>query len=350
MPVSPPSAPARPVRRPHRPVVTLLGALAPVSLLAACAAGGPTPSPQPTADPGDAPAAVADQYPLTLDNCGFPVTVDSPPERVVTIKSSTVELMLALGLGDRVVGAAFLDGPLPDVPGAEEIDVIADSAPGQEAVLTLEPDLVFAGWESNFAADSAGERSALDTLGVATYVAPSACKSEGYMPDPLTFDVVFEEIEQAGELFGVADRARDLVDEQRAALAEVEPDARGLTALWYSSGNDVPYVGAGIGAPQMIMDAVGLENVAADVHDTWTSYGWEQIVEDDPDVLVLVDAEWNTAANKIEQLETRPATSLLTAVQEERYLIVPFASTEAGVRNVGAVQDLSAQLAELDLP
>lgn len=298
----------------------------------------------------EAQAATADAFPITIDNCGFEVTVDAPPRRVVTIKSSTVELMLALGLGDRVVGASFLDGPLPEVPGSEDIDVIAESAPGQEAVLTLEPDLVFAGWESNFAADSAGERTALDALGVATYVSPSACKAEGYMPDPLTFDVVFEEIEQAGELFGVPDRADELVAEQRTALAEVQPDDRGLTALWYSSGNDVPYVGAGIGAPQMIMDAVGLVNVAGDVRDTWTSYAWEQVVEEDPDVLVLVDARWNTAANKIEKLESGPATSLLTAVREERYLVVPFAATEAGVRNVGAVQDLAAQLADLDLP
>lgn len=177
---------------------------------------------------------VEDGFPMTIDNCGFTVTVESPPERVVTIKSSTVELMLALGLGDRVVGASFLDGPLPDAPGAEEIDVIADSAPGQEAVLTLEPDLVFAGWESNFAADSAGERSALGALGVDTYVAPSACKGEAYMPDPLTFDDVFAEIEEAGALFGVPERARELVAEQKAVLEDVEPDERGLTALWYS--------------------------------------------------------------------------------------------------------------------
>ena len=43
-------------------------------------------------------------YPLTLDNCGTEVTFESAPERVVTIKSSTLELLLALGLEDRIVG------------------------------------------------------------------------------------------------------------------------------------------------------------------------------------------------------------------------------------------------------
>ena len=328
----------------------------PLLLVAALAAGCSTTgdgAPQTEGDTPDRSGTSADEtsLPLTLDNCGFEVTVDQVPERVVTIKSSTLELMLALGLGDQVVGAAFLDGPVPPqyAAAADQIDVIADAAPGQEAVLTLEPDLVFAGWESNFAADSAGDREALDALGVTTYVAPSACKAEGYMPDPLTFEDVFAEITQAGAIFGVSDAAADLVAQQREALAQVTPDPTGTTALWYSSGEDVPYVGAGIGAPQMIMDAVGLTNIAAEVHDTWTPLGWEQIVADDPDVIVLVDALWNTATNKIDLLESHPATSQLTAVREGRYLTIPFPATEAGVRNVAAVEDLAAQLADLDV-
>ena len=290
-------------------------------------------------------------YPLVRDNCGFDVTVDSAPERVVTIKSSTFEMLLSLGLGDRVVGAAFLDGPVPDELAAQaaEVEILSDRAPGQEAVLSIEPDLVYAGWESNFSAESAGERSALANLGVATYVSPSACKAEGYKPDPLTFDGVFDEILEAGEIFGVRETAGDLVESQRAELAELDAEPLGISALWYSSGDDVPYVGAGIGAPQMIMDAVGLTNIAGDVRDTWTAFGWEQVVAEDPDVIVLVDAAWNTAESKKAALEGNPATAGLTAVQEERYLTIPFAATEAGVRNVAAAQDLAAQLAGLDL-
>jgi iron complex transport system substrate-binding protein len=62
---------------------------------------------------------------------------------------------------------------------------------------------------------------------------------------------------------------------------------------------------------------------------------------------VLVDATWNTAAKKIELLEQNPATSQLTAVREHRYLTVPFASTEAGVRDADAAVSLSQQLAAL---
>jgi iron complex transport system substrate-binding protein len=346
-----PSRPTRAVRR-LRAGVLAVAPLAAVLLLAGC--GGGSPASADAAAPDDAATsspAAADAYPVTVDNCGFALTVDAAPQRIVTIKSSTTEMLLALGLGDRIVGASFLDGPYPDdlADAGADVPVLSDRAPGPEAVLTAEPDMVYAGWESNFSAESAGDRQALADLGVGSYVSPSACKEDGYKPDPLTFDTVFGEITEAGRVFGATDAAADLVDQQRDELADVVPDGRGLTALWYSSGSDVPYVGAGIGAPQMIMDAVGLENIAAGVHDTWTSFAWEEVVAADPDVIVLVDAAWNTADSKIAMLEGNPATAQLTAVREHRYLKVPFAATEAGVRNVAAATDLAAQLADVEV-
>ena len=60
------------------------------------------------------------------------------------------------------------------------------------------------------------------------------------------------------DLLGVPEEAETLVAEQRADLEAVTPTGEGLSALWYSSGSDTPFVGAGIGAPQMIMAAAGL--------------------------------------------------------------------------------------------
>ncbi|WP_235201305.1 hypothetical protein [Microbacterium sp. CH12i] len=142
-------------------------------------------------------------YPLTLDNCGTRVTFDSAPERVLAIKSTSIEMMLALGLEDRMIGTAFSDGSLAEAWASRgaEIPVISDKVPGQEATLDLEPDLVYAGWESNVTADGAGDRATLASLGVNTLVSPAACQEPGYQPDPLTFDDVFAEIEQVGAIF-----------------------------------------------------------------------------------------------------------------------------------------------------
>lgn len=336
-----PSLPHPFARRRTRRAAALVAAAASVALLAACAPGATA-----GGDPAPEAGAAASGTPLTIDNCGTEVTFEQAPERVVTIKSSTLELLLALGLEDRVVGAAFTDGPVPEeyADAAEGIEILSDRVPSQEATLAAEPDLVFAGWESNLTAEGAGDRATLEQLGVHTYVAPAACQGEGYRPDPLTFDGVFAGFEEAGAIFGATDAAAELVAEQQAALDAIEPSDAGLTALWYSSGDDQPFVGAGTGAPQMIMEAAGLENVAADVRDSWTSLSWEAVVDANPDVIVLVDAAWNTAESKIEKLEANPATAAMPAVQQGRYVIVDFPATEAGVRNVDAVASIVEQL------
>src|SRR5699024_12259647 len=110
---------------------------------------------------------VGGEYPITVDNCGFSVSAEEPPERIVTIKSTSTELVLALGLGDRLVGTAFPDGPLPD--GLAEPDptppVPSDQPPGSEAVLAVERDIVFSGWESNFTSEPADEREGVAARG-----------------------------------------------------------------------------------------------------------------------------------------------------------------------------------------
>jgi len=316
--------------------------------LAACAGGGGGLATTPTAAATASPQATF--APLTLDNCGSSVVVSTPPQRVITIKSSPTETMLALGLGDRIIGTAYRDGPVPAAWAADAaaIPVISEKVPGQEAVLALNPDFVYAGWESNLTADGAGDRAGLAALGIGTYVSPSACKESGYQPDPLTFDDVFGEIDEVGRVFGVKARADELVTGLRSQLSDVKR-VSGVSAFWWSSGTDTPYAGGGIGAPQMIMDAAGLTNVLAGVHDTWAPAGWEQVIAADPDVLVLVDASWNSFEKKVAYLESNPALAQLTAVREHRYISVPFAATEAGVRNVEATATLVDQVRALGL-
>lgn len=289
-------------------------------------------------------------YPVTVINCGHEVTLEHAPERIVTIKSTSTELAVALGLEDKVIGRAFDDGPAPEqwADAVEGIPVLSEKAPSQEVVLEAEPDLVFAGWESNLAADTAGERDVLDKLGVTSFVSPAACQS-AEVPAKMTFDLLFDQIRETGKVLGAAEAAEELVAAQQKELAQVGEFDAGTTALWWSSGVDTPFVGGGTGAPQMVMDAIGLTNVAGDTDDTWTSLGWEAVVEADPDVIVVVDAAWNTAASKIKQLTENPATAEMKAVKAGNYLRIPFPAGEAGVRSVSAAHDLVASGAELGL-
>jgi iron complex transport system substrate-binding protein len=319
------------------PLLILPILVLPILVLGSCAAA-PTATPTPTIDPNAA---------VDVTNCATELTFDAAPERVVTIKSTSTEMLLALGLGDRIVGTAFQDGPVPDewAGDAASLVSIADKVPSEEVVLELEPDLVYAGWESNFSPEGAGTREELASLGVASYVSPSACQSAN-QPAKLGFDDIFSDISEVASIFRVD--ASSLIAEQKATLDSIKKLGDGRTAFWYSSGSDTPYAGAGIGAPELILEQVGLVNIAADVKATWAPYNWEAVVDADPDFIVLIDASWNSVEKKIGILEANPATANLTAVKNGQYLILPFASSEAGVRSVEAAASLSDQIAELD--
>jgi len=219
--------------------------------------------------------------------------------------------------------------------------------PAAEVVLETDPDLVYAGWESNFSGEGAGERQTLADLGVASYVAPAACKNAPYKPRKLSFEQLFDEIREIGAIFNVSDRAETLIAEQKAMLDSLQPSTAGLTAVWYSSGTTTPYLGAGSGGPEMMLEALGLRNIMAGVDDSWASGSWEAVVDANPDVIVLVDATWNSAAQKRKLLAENPATRNLDAVRNARYLVIPFPASEPGVRSVPATLDLAQQLEAL---
>ena len=176
-----------------------------------------------------APALAQTDYPLTVENCGTQVVFPAAPRRVVAIKSSAAELLLALGLEERIAGVAFLDGPVPEpwVPSTMPA-ILSDKLPAQEVVLEAEPDFIYGGWESNFAGDGAGERQSWASLGIPTYVAPAACRS--IKPPALTFEHVFGEIREMGRIMDASVAAEALIAQQEAQLARVIPDRRGLTS------------------------------------------------------------------------------------------------------------------------
>lgn len=260
------------------------------------------------------------------------------------MKSSTLELLLALGVEDSVVGSAYLDGPVPDelMPEDWSTNIVSDEIPSREVFLSLEPDFVLAGWESNFSADGIGERDQLADMGIEGYVLPPACEFDDDTDQQVVYEDVFSMIEELGEIFDVEQEAAQLVEDQQQELDEMVQPTDEVDVLWYSSGDDTPFVAGGAGTPQMIMEAAGVTNVLADVPRTWFSSSWEAFVAESPDFIVLVDAPWNTAKQKRERLESHPAASQLEAVQSENYIEVPFAATEAGIRNV----DASSQVAE----
>ena len=98
------------------------------------------------------PALAQTDYPLTLDNCGFAVTLPAAPERVVTIKSTATEMLLALGLGERIVGVARYVVDDDDATHAEFAALIEDGHQGRGLGTALVRHLAVAAREAGIRA------------------------------------------------------------------------------------------------------------------------------------------------------------------------------------------------------
>ncbi|WP_166345983.1 ABC transporter substrate-binding protein [Phytoactinopolyspora limicola] len=318
-------------------------------LLAACGSDDDTTTEQRESDDSTTtPLADTANESTSSTNCGIEVSIEAPPERTVTMNQAATEVMLALGLQDRMVGTAYLDDEiLPELAEVyAEVPVLSDRYPSSETVLDTEPDLIYASYPSAFQPENAGERADLAELGIATYLSPAACPGRSD-DEPLDIEAVWQEIEEIGARFGVADAADDLVAAQRAELQEaldVTADHSSTTVMWWDNSTDAPSVGVCCGAPGMIMDAAGVRNAFADEAGSWAAVSWEQVVERDPDVIVLVDSDWSTAEDKRSAIESTPAVDGLRAVRNEQYVVIPFSATTPGIRNVSAVVALAEGL------
>lgn len=287
-------------------------------------------------------------YPVTVENCDRTVTIDSKPERAVTMNQGATEVALALGVEDQMAGTAYMDDEVPErwSEAYNSIDVLSDEYPDKETLLKAEPDLVYASYSSAFGKDGVGPRDELADSGIASYLSPFGCDEA---PETATFEDVWQEVTDVAEIFGVSQRADKIVDKQRKELNKLADDDAGheTTIFWYDSGDKTAFAGAGDGGPQLIMDAIGATNIFADESGGWADVSWEKVVKSDPDVIVVADADWSTAEDKIANLKKDPALQKMRAVRDEAFVTVPFSESTPGVRLVDGATHVAEQLRDL---
>jgi len=286
--------------------------------------------------------------PVVIQNCGVTASISRPPERVVTLNQAATEVMLVLGLKDRLVGTSYLDDQiLPQVADAyRQIPVLAPKYPSREILLAARPDFLYGAYPSAFGEAGAGSRAEWKTRGVDTYLAPAGCADRTHPPG-VTLETTFAEIRDVARIFGVGSRGDALVASYQADLDSVRhrigTQSRAPRVFWYDSG-DPPEAGACCGAPNEILKLVGATNIFADVPGTWSAVNWETVIARNPDVIVLANASWSTAADKRSQLASRKALAGIDALAHNRIVEIDFAYTTPGIRNVAAVRKLAEAL------
>ncbi|WP_370626675.1 ABC transporter substrate-binding protein [Streptomyces sp. NBRC 110035] len=297
-----------------------------------------------TGDAG-ATAAAAEGFPVTIDNCGVRTTYDAPPSRVVTVHQHPAELMLALGLKDRMVGTAFPDSAvLPELrEDFEAIPELAEREPSFEKILDTGPDFVYGGYGSAFAENEGRSREAFADAGIDTYLNREYCGEKR-----LTMEDTYAEIRTIGRIFDVSDRADELVADLRGRVGEAASAVEGepeVTVFVYDSGDKSAFTAGGRGLGTELIRLAGGRNVFADLDEVFGDVSWEQVVERRPEVIALYDyAGAGGVEQKKEFLLSQPALADVPAVENERFVVLPLTATLIGVRSAYAVEDLARGL------
>lgn len=316
------------------------------------------------------PAEAATQYPLTIDNCGASVTFQKAPERAVGLGQNSAEILLMLGLEDKMVGTAFWPSKvLPQLEAANaKVKLLTVEFPTFESILAQNPDFVAAALPSLIGPTSkVAKREDFDKVGVPSYISPSTCLSTekvkneyGSREQLWSMDLLYKEIAELSQIFDVADRGDALIADfkkREAALrASVSADGKKLSyVFWFSSPSPTAdaYLGGKNGASGFIADVLGGKN-AIDTEAEWPTLGWEGIIAANPDVIVVANLDRNRweldkPDAKIKFLTTDPAVSQITAVKNKAMVVMDGQAMNPTVRTIYGAEQVAEQLKALGL-
>ena len=129
------------------------------------------------------PIAIANakstEYPVTVDNCGSPLTIEKRPNAAVFHDINMTEMAFALGLEDSMVGVTGITGWYKMSPSFEktlgDIPELAPKYPSLETLIAAKTDFFFAGWNYGMKVGGEVTPETLKPYGIDTLVLSESC-------------------------------------------------------------------------------------------------------------------------------------------------------------------------------
>lgn len=293
-------------------------------------------------------ASSAFAYPVTVKSCGRDVTFEAAPARAISNDVNLTEMMLALKLQDRMVGYTGISGwkTLDEGlrEGVKELPELSPKYPTKEVLLNADADFYFAGWNYGMKVGGEVTPETLEPLGIKVYELTESCIHIMAKNKP-TMDDMFVDLLNLGKIFGVEQRAEELVAGYRKQLDEITTRIGGIEkpvrVFVYDSGTEKPFTSGRFGIPTAMIEAAGGVNVMDDVEKSWTEVSWEPVIERNPEVIVIVNYGDVTAEQKIAFMKETPAFKNLDAVKQDRFVVLEYVEATPGPRNVQAIDRLA---------
>ncbi|MDR2720010.1 MAG: cobalamin-binding protein [Nitrososphaerota archaeon] len=282
----------------------------------------------PTATPEE-PEEPDDPFPVTVtDDDGTEVTINSVPQRIVSLAPSSTEALFAVGAGDQVIGVTdFCDYPQAVITGKEtgRITSIGNYwMPAIEPIIALEPDLVIA------------------CGGGASDEAASKLRSMGYtviVLDPHTVNDVINNLDVVGKATGHEKEAISVMDSLYARVDAIANKIADITdkPKIYVEISDDPLMTVG---PDSYMEDLivlaGGKNIFDDALTPYPVIGSEGVISKNPDIIL-------SAFTPIDSFSARSGWSSINAIKNDQVYKLEDDGiyVRPGPRFIDALEDLS---------
>ncbi|MCR6514082.1 MAG: ABC transporter substrate-binding protein [Clostridium chrysemydis] len=241
-------------------------------------------------------------------------------ERIVSTAPSNTEILVGLGLGDKIVG---VDKYSADIKGLKsDVTKIDFRNPDAEAIIALKPDVIIASGHNREGKEDPFK--ALKDAGIPVV----------YLPTAESINGIYDDINFLGKLTGTEEKGTEMVSNLKGevdkikAIGEKIKDKKtvyfeiGSGEKLYSFGSDTFL--------NELLTTIGAENIFKD-QKGWISPSEESVIKKNPDV-ILTNEDYIKDATK--QIEKRPGFNTINAVKNKEVFLVDKNATSRPSQNV----------------
>lgn len=276
------------------------------------------------------PAMMCSQEKTIKDDVGNAFTLTAPPQRIVSLAPNITEILFALGLGENVVGVTrYCDYP-PEALRKEKIGGLLDQ--DIEKIQALAPDLVIA-----FRGNPLSALKKLQSLRLPVFI----------LDIGNTLDSVPKTIEKIARITQREKEARTLLDSLAAklqktmnALAQIEARPKVFLTL---DGMGLSTCGKTSYFNDLLNKAKSV-NIAGRLEKQWLSYSREQLIKDNPDIIIILAKSEENFQKAREWFTAQPGFQSMRAVRTAR---IHFLDENIASRFGPRLYDAFAELARL---
>lgn len=263
------------------------------------------------------------------DREGTEVNIPKKIEKIISTAPSNTEVLMALGLGDKLVA---IDKYSTDIEGVNtELPQIDFSNPDAETIIGLEPDIVIASGH-NKTGSTEDPFKVISEAGIPVV----------YIPSSESIDGIYKDIEFIADVVNEKSKGKEIVDDMKVQVDEIKAigDTIADKKSVYFEISPAPYLssfGKSTFLNEMI-EIIGAENIFAN-EDGWISPTAEAIIDANPDV-IITNAEYMD--NPTGEIKSRNAWENINAIKNnEVYLVDKNASSRPSQNVVKALKQMA---------